>query len=482
MQTAQSEMAELAHRADLLLNDAPALAGYDYRRWNRFEPGELEELQLQGLKRRFAQFRHSVPMLRKLADAEGIDAVDDVDDIVPLLFEHTIYKSYPASLLDNNNFTQINRWLAKLVVPEMAEAILGADVKACRGLDDWFEAMDEQVPMLRFSHTSGTSGTISFLPNSIHEFRRTANTRRMFVWQMEGPDTPQPDLHFVYPYFRKGYLSHLRANEFMVEALLPDADHYHPAYPTTLSADIQRLGARIRAAHARGTLDRLEISPDLIAKKKAFDALQAEMPDYLGQFFERKVTELRGQRIYVAGMWNLLHNMAKAGLARGLEGVFHPDSYITTTGGAKGMVQPEGWKEDVLRFTGARRINEIYAMSEVPSGAHALCEHGHYHFAPTVIPYVLDPETGRALPRKGQVTGRAAFYDLSSDIRWGGFITGDEITVEWDKPCPCGQPSKYIARPIARYSELNGGDDKITCAASEASHREAMDFLSAIEG
>lgn len=475
-------LGEANDRVNLLLTDAPALAGYDYRRWNCFEPGELEALQLEGLKRRFGQFRHTIPMLKKLADAECIDSIDDVDDIVPLLFEHTIYKSYPASLIDNCNFTQINRWLAKLVVPEAAAMILATDVSECRGLDDWFETMDKQAPMLRISHTSGTSGTISFLPNSIHEFRRTANTRRMFVWQMVGPDTPQPELHHVYPYFRKGYLSHLRANEFMVEALLPDADHFHPAYPATLSADIQRLGARIRAAHIRGTADRLEIAPELLAKKKEFDALQAEMPEFLAEFFESKVKQLHGKRIYVGGMWNLLYNMARAGLDRGLEGVFHPDSYITVTGGAKGMVQPEGWRDDVLRFTGAKRINEIYAMSEVPSGAHARCDEGHFHFAPTVIPYVLDPDTGRVLPRKGQVTGRAAFYDLSSDIRWGGFITGDEITVEWDRPCPCGQRSKYISSPIHRYSEKQGGDDKITCAASEESHRAALDFLSAIEG
>lgn len=478
----QSAPTETADRADMLLADAPALTGYDHRNWNRFAPGELEALQCEGLKRRFAQFRHAIPMLKKLGDAERIDTIEDVDDIVPLLFEHTIYKSYPPSLLDSNNFTQINRWLTKLVVPEAAAQILAADVSACRGLDDWFEAMDEQAPLLRFSHTSGTSGTISFLPNSIHEFRRTANIRRMLVWKMEGPDAPQPDLHFVYPYFRKGYLSHLRVNEFMVEALLSDADHFHPAYPATLSADIQRLGARMRAAHVRGTLDRLEISPDLISKKKEFDALQTAMPDYLGQFFERKVEELRGKRVYISGMWNLLLNMAIAGLARGMEGVFHPDSYIATTGGAKGMAQPEGWRDDVLRFTGAKRLNEVYAMSEVPSGAHARCDEGHFHFAPTVIPYVLDPQTGHALPRRGQVTGRAAFYDLSSDIRWGGFITGDEITVEWDKPCPCGQPSKYVCRPIHRYSELHGGDDKITCAASEESHRAAMDYLGAVEG
>ncbi|MNT89546.1 hypothetical protein D3C72_2302890 [compost metagenome] len=67
-------------------------------------------------------------------------------------------------------------------------------------------------------------------------------------------------------------------------------------------------------------------------------------------------------------------------------------------------------------------------------------------------------------------------------MRWGGFITGDEITIEWDEPCACGRPSQYIVGPIQRYSEKNGGDDKITCAATENSHREAMDFLNTFEG
>jgi hypothetical protein len=478
MTTAQSAAPD---RVALLLDEPLALAGYDMRKWNRMARGELDALQLEALKRRFAQLR-AIPVLKKLAEGEGITAITAIEDVVPLLFEHTVYKSYPPSLLDRNDFTRINTWLAKLVVPELAEAITAADVSQCRGLDDWFEAMDQAVPKLRFSHTSGTSGTISFLPNSVTEFRRACLVRRLFVWRMEGPDTPQPDLHFVYPYFRKGYLSHLRANEFMTAALLPDTDHFHPAYPATLSADVQRLGARIRAAHARGTLDRLEISSELMAKKRDFDALQAEMPDYLARFFEGKVEELRGQRVYIGATWNLLHNMAQAGLSRGMEGVFHPDSYIATTGGAKGVVQPEGWREDLLCFTGAKRINETYAMSEVVSGSHIQCDEGHYHFAPTVIPFVLDPETGQVLPRNGRVTGRAAFYDLGSDVRWGGFVTGDEITVEWDEPCACGQPSRYVVGPIQRYSERQGGDDKITCAASEASHREAMDFLSSIEG
>ncbi|MFL9991851.1 hypothetical protein PQR34_10765 [Paraburkholderia sediminicola] len=471
----------IEQKTQLLLNDPAALANHSYETWGHLPRAEVDAMQLIGLKKRFAAFRDRIPTLKKLADAEGVHTVEQLDDVVPLLFEHTIYKSYPPSLLERHNFTQINRWLSKLVTPEVAEQILAADVSACRGLDDWFAAMDAAVPQLVLSHTSGTSGTVSFLPHSAREYEKAFEARRLFIWNMTGPHTPQPELHTAFPYYRSGYLSHLRGNDFMIKVLLPDETHFRAAYPARLSSDVLHLGAKIRAAHARGTLDRLEISAELAAKKKAFDELQADMPKHLEAFFERIAHDIKGKRAFIYATWNLLHNMAKAGLARGLEGVFAADSYITTAGGAKGMVQPEGWVEDILRFTGAKKLNQSYAMSEV-LGSHMLCEHGHYHLNPTVIPYLLDPETSKPLPRTGRVTGRAAFYDLSTETRWGGFISGDEITIEWDERCPCGRPSRYIVGPIQRYSEKNGGDDKITCAASENAHREAMDFLNTLEG
>ncbi|MBO3273947.1 phenylacetate--CoA ligase family protein [Pseudomonas schmalbachii] len=468
-------------KVELLLTDPAELAEHSFEKWNQMPREEIDALQLAALKRRFAQMRHSIPVLKKLADGEGVESIEKFDDLVPLLFEHTVFKSYPPSLLEKNNFTAINKWLSKLVVPEVAEAILATDVSGCQGLDEWFETMDEAVPQLCLSHTSGTSGTLSFLPLGNREFQKSTQIRRLYAWNMKGPQTPTPDMHSAYPYYRKGYLSHMRGNVWLMNTVLPSLDNFHPAYPATLSSDVLHLGAKVRAAHAKGTLDRLVISPELMAKKKEYDQLQADMPQYLASFFEEMTGKLKGKPVYIGGTWNLLHNMAKAGLERGLEGVFHPDSFIATTGGAKGVVQPEGWREDVMRFTGAKKIFETYAMSETPSGSHRLCEHGNYHFAHTAIPFVLDPETGKPLPREGRQTGRAAFYDLGADLRWGGFITGDEITVEWDKPCACGCPSRYVAGAIQRYSDKNGGDDKITCAASEQSHREAMDFLNTME-
>lgn len=120
-------------------------------------------------------------------------------------------------------------------------------------------------------------------------------------------------------------------------------------------------------------------------------------------------------------------------------------------------------------------------MTEIMS-THMMCEHGHYHLDHRAIPYVLNPDTGEVLPRQGRVTGRAAFFDLGANARWGGFVTGDEITIDWDTHCPCGRPSAFVVGgSISRYSEKQGGDDKITCAASEAAVRDAMDFLNNFE-
>ena len=80
-----------------------------------------------------------------------------------------------------------------------------------------------------------------------------------------------------------------------------------------------------------------------------------------------------------------------------------------------------------------------------------------------------------------RVTGRAAFFDLAAETRWGGFISGDEITVNWEDECPCGRKSQFIEGTIERYSDKRGGDDKISCAATENAHKEAMDFLTSFE-
>jgi hypothetical protein len=105
------------------------------------------------------------------------------------------------------------------------------------------------------------------------------------------------------------------------------------------------------------------------------------------------------------------------------------------------------------------------------------CEHHNYHFLPWLTVLALDHETGQPLPRKGKQTGRAAFFDMTHDGTWGGIVTGDKITVDFDNHCTCGRTSLCIDGKVQRFTEITGDDDKITCAATPSAQAEAMDFL-----
>ncbi len=92
---------------------------------------------------------------------------------------------------------------------------------------------------------------------------------------------------------------------------------------------------------------------------------------------------------------------------------------------------------------------------------------------------LLDPETGKPMPRTGQQTGRASFFDPTQDGAWGGIISGDRITVDYD-PCECGRTTLHIHPKIMRFSELTGDDDKITCAATPQAQDDALGFLTTL--
>ena len=58
-----------------------------------------------------------------------------------------------------------------------------------------------------------------------------------------------------------------------------------------------------------------------------------------------------------------------------------------------------------------------------------------------------------------------------------------EATIDWNEDCPCGwKGPRLVEGSIRRYSEMEGGDDKITCAATPGAQAEAMEFLTGFGG
>ena len=93
------------------MNDPISFFGQSYTQMHSIGRRELEELQRQAMRIRFAEHYQSIEILRKLADRLGTGALDEFNDVVPLMFSHTSFKSYPAALIDKKRFDLMTRWL-----------------------------------------------------------------------------------------------------------------------------------------------------------------------------------------------------------------------------------------------------------------------------------------------------------------------------------------------------------------------------------
>jgi hypothetical protein len=442
---------------------------------------ELEALQRKAMSIRFQEHLDSIEMLRKLADRLGIVEVNELNDIVPLFFSHTAFKSYPAALIDNKRFDLMTKWLDKLTSHDLSQF----DAEGCNSIDEWIDRLDAHTP-LEVITSSGTTGTLSILPKDKHGAREGMVLWKICLFQTFGTEpTPaqlNPAVEVIWPNYASGKLGHLRiANMLKGGFTGGDESRFHSLYSDAVDTDLMFLASKMRAAASRGELDRLVIDPALAARKDEFIAMQMRQPQELDAFFTEMSEKLRGKRIFMIGTYNLMYDVAKAGLDRGIKDVFAKDSVILTGGGLKGFVLPDGYMDVIREFLGVDEIREGYGFSE-QSAFHFACSEGRYHVQPWVIPFILDPETSEPLPRTGVRTGRAAVYDALLKAHWGGVISGDEVTIDWDLHCPCGQTSVAFEHDIIRYSEKTGADDdRITCAATHEVHNEAVNFMKEFE-
>jgi len=429
---------------------------------------EVERFQLRSARRRFEELVPKVKQLKGQVDATGITAIRSLEDLPRLLFNDAVYKSYPISLIEKNRFDQLTHWMAGLTSLDLS----GVSVRGVEGIDSWLEALEAQTP-LRVFHTSGTGGKLSFLPRS------TVEDELWFEGMMKlhagfGEDKGvklggKNDIRLpvVYPSWRYGRYVAQRVLRHTQRRVAPTPEECYTLTNGTLSADLASLSGRIRIAQAKGNLHEMKLSdPMRVALKRYLEELQSR-PQEAAQFFVNVAEKLRGKRVYIQCVQSVLLTAAKAGLARGLSNVFAPDSCAGTGGGAKGIEMPENWQEIFKTFTGIARWRRAYSMAEMV-GAMRLCDEGYYHIPPYYIPFLLDPKSGAPLRRSGTVTGRYGFLDLLCQTQWGGIVSGDRVTIEWDRQCGCGRKGAHIHSDILRYSELAeaGGDEKISCAAT----------------
>ena len=479
--TAPPQDTTIEREAQAWMNDPYEHFGYHNTKIHSMPREEVEAVQLTAMNLRLAERRDQIQMLAKLADGQGIDSVGSFDEMAPLLMPHDIYKSYPTSLLAKQKFGKLTGWLSKLTrySPE------DVDVSDCDSIDSWLTKIRDETN-LDVGASSGSSGTCSFYPKSKRDYFLSMMGLRVQLAQKFGEDPKPGDIedkiHAIIPLYKDGHASMGSFGKYSCEVFAKgDPDYWHYCFDFKLSSDLMWLAARLRAAQAKGDTTKVDVPPSLLARREEWEKSQREMPAQQLAFVNRMVKELAGERVFVMSTSNLLYQVAKRGLEEGVSGVFAPDSVFMGGGGAKGVPLPDDLEEVICKFFNTDRMISSYGMTEMNSFS-VLCDHDRYHILPWVTPYLLDLETGQPLPRTGRQEGRASFFDMTADSCWGGLVTGDVVSIDWDTPCECGRTTYAMEKQINRVSEIQGGDDKISCAATPQAQADAMDFLTGFGG
>lgn len=458
-----------------MMDDPHALADGNYDEMMHWSRDQIDAYQDKWAGVRFEQLRPKIRILEKLAADQGIEAIATKDDLAPLLFAHTTLKAYPLSWIEKGQFGKLTKWLNGLSAIDISHV----DMTGVETIDDWIDRLDRDTDV-RVFHSSGTSGKLSFVPRSVADHTFGTINAALFVrdWRgpNSGPDTRKNHIPVIVPTYRYGGSASQRGGERNVTLLAGGEALY--LYPDRrLSADVVSLAGRIRAAEAKGEQGTITITPALARKRDEMIANERGREADMTRFFAEVHHRFAGRDVMIGSTWPPLYEWAMAGLARGDAAIFGKGSVLTTGGGTKGNQWPEGWLDRIKQFLGFENIFHYYSMSEVISRC-LECEMGHYHFPPTLLAYLLDPHTGELLDRDERRTGRMAFFDTLLTSHWSGLVTGDEVTLSArHETCGCGRTGDFLDYEIRRYSEKEGGDDKVVCAGAPQAHDDALLLL-----
>lgn len=404
----------------------------------------------------FQERRAQVPVLAQRAEDQGITEIRCREDVIPLLFPHTTYKSYPETLIAKGRWEQMNRWLGSLSTRRVDDV----DVSNVNDVDGWIAALEAAGHMV--SSSSGTSGKGSFL-NKSHRDLAVNQQNLLDCFTVLGLP-PENRWHVIPVGPETGQTQHNAVRDLIIDSFSrPDA---LPQFQGAPAEGFHRYMARLsamRRAMADGTA-----APDDIARFEAESAERAAQQDRRLQHFADEILARPSEDILFSAQFPQLFRLCEILRDRGVQdGDITGNNALTSGGGLKGTNLPADYQEQIYRMLNIvpERFLHYYSMQELNNRMVKCPEEGRYHVPDAIVLLVLNKD-GDALaePQGNLVEGRAAFVDTTVDGRWGGTISGDKITVDLAR-CPCGRPGETVLPTIVRYSDL-GDDDKITCAGT----------------
>lgn len=418
-------------------------------------PGkEMRALQLKAAQHLFDERRGQIDVLSQRARDQGVSKIASAQDLVPLLFSHTTYKSYPESFVLNGRWKMLTKWYSTLsAVP------IEIDLDRIESIDDWVDRMWAAGHYVYA--TSGTTGKCSFLNHTDGDRKfverywekwtgwpkaRITNGERFRYYAGVPKQGPQAPMH---------WFTHI-GNTFGK----PDAC-FHLGEPLRVSF-LNRVG-KMRKAMAEGTANAEDVA--------AFEADMAKREKVMVADIKRlaaDVIEHRHEPLMISA-WQIMWDIIEEARARGIQDGDFKDVMLVGMGRKhfRGPLDPFALDDAAMKLFGPQNVrprNSGYGMTEL-SVLNPICEAGRYHMVPWIMLLLLDKNGNTLVERDGEVVeGRGGFLDLSREGRWGGVISGDKLTVDFSATCPCGRPGPSILDNITRYKD--SADDKVDCAGT----------------
>ena len=425
----------------------------------RFEipHSELRQTQIEAMNERFQERKDSLKLLSHRAQEAGITEVRSIEDMVPLLFPHTAYKSYPEGWLMQEKWDRMTKWLGT-VSPYPIQQI---DLAGIADIDDWIGRLQAAGHFI--SCSSGTTGKSAMLIASQKDMDWSKiDTVNVFSWG--SGVKPAKDRLMVGCAPVASVPKNITIGEAQKAAFAnPEWGRINYPVPPITVGSLTKMVV-MRKAIAEGTA----LPGDIADFEKTSKERQEVLDAAVGITAEALIAN-REKKLMISGMWSGLYAVAKAVRDRGYSAKdFHPDNCIYVGGGLKRALLPADYQQfvhETFNIPEGRHFQN-YSMQELNSGMPKCRDGGRYHVPPWIVPFILNKDGDALLPRdgEGEIEGRAAFFDLSLDGRWGGVITGDKISLDFG-PCACGAKGPSIRDNIARFADLEG-DDKIGCAGT----------------
>jgi len=440
--------------ADKLLSHMETHSGYDLP----YE--EISDLQIKAINERLQERIDKIKIVSMRARDCGVSEVSSLEDAVPLLLPHTAYKSYPESFLLNRKWDKLTKWLGSV----STYPTTNTNLDNITGVDEWIDRLQEAGHFV--SCSSGTTGKSAMMNMTARDIEfGQKDLVNAVCWGAGIKNDRSWRMVSSAPVAQVPKNTAMGLSLFNAFARTDVAPISFPVPPITVGSltDMVVMRKKIADGTAR---------PDEIA---GFERVSTERQNVMDKALDACVEALiaaRNEKLLFMGYWGGHYALAKAVRDRGLDGKdFSPENAIFVSGGLKRAQLPDDYREFVYETFNVRPKHTFmsYGMQEIQTNMPRCQEGGRYHIPAWLVCLPLTENGDELLPiGKESLQGRAAFFDLSLDGRWGGIISGDRIEVDYSL-CVCGAKSPSISDNIVRYADLSG-DDKIGCAGTVDSY------------